>query len=915
MGKATSRSRGFTLIASLLLLALLSAVAVGLIYMVNGSGRVGGSDLEANTAYYGAESGMEKLTSDLANLYQVKLAPTQADLDAMAAASPPSAAQINGMTYLESAKWSQTDAAGNPITRNTIIASGQNQGLTAEIVPITLQVSAIRPSGASVNMTRGVQVALVPVFQFGVFSDSDLSYFPGPLFRFAGRVHTNGNLFLAADSGPLYLGSKVTAVGEIIRDRLANNFRNGANYQGSVYVSNAAGGCDTAIAGGARGPNCLDFGADANNATNDASWSGGIPPAGTANLNWAGGTNISTGTFNGMIGNANSTGVQPLQLPFVSGAAACPTPCTSAQQIQIIRRPLAGENALTPLGASREYFKANIHILLADTQAGLRPGSPANDGEDVDLTNGCVPGVFSVSGAGNTGTAWADPAKDVNWKRPLPSGNPCDGANAVQWPLYSGWLRVEYKDNTGNWIGVTNEWLQLGWARGVLPPSVPVTTGGAGSNTVNPEAILILQQLADRDGSGTLNGADAPSTVSGNYSWYPINFFDPREGFYRDAVPGGWAGTTNCYTAGIMNTVELDVGNLRQWLLGNAPYNGLSGTKVDPSGENGYLVYFSDRRGLWADPNASVNSPANQINGESGLEDDINSAVASGAPNGTLEAITPGYNDNIGYSPEDVDENGVLDNWGWHNMAEGFGIATPNGNPYVTVDCYNRGRQNKVSGPRHVLRLVDGSLNNVPTKADGTGGFTVASENPVYILGNYNTNAADPFWGNVNAADIPHAAAAVIADTVTLLSNNWSDVVDMKNPITMTNRNATNTYYRMAIASGKNMNFPWQAGWRQDLGTDGGLHNFLRFIEDWSPASSNYRGSLISLYYSQYETGIFKCCTLVYNPPNRNFYFDTEFLIPTNLPPGTPVLQDINNLTYWQSFTPCSTQANGSCTN
>ena len=69
-----------------------------------------------------------------------------------------------------------------PSPATSIISSG-NQGLTAEIIPITLQVTALRPAGASVNMTRGVEVALIPVFQFGVFSDSDLSYFPGPPVR------------------------------------------------------------------------------------------------------------------------------------------------------------------------------------------------------------------------------------------------------------------------------------------------------------------------------------------------------------------------------------------------------------------------------------------------------------------------------------------------------------------------------------------------------------------------------------------------------------------------------------------------------------------------------------------------------------------------------------------------------------
>ena len=57
-----------------------------------------------------------------------------------------------------------------------------------------------RPTGASVNLTRTVEVALLPAFEFGVFCDGDCDYFAGPNFNFGGRVHTNGNLFLASGS-------------------------------------------------------------------------------------------------------------------------------------------------------------------------------------------------------------------------------------------------------------------------------------------------------------------------------------------------------------------------------------------------------------------------------------------------------------------------------------------------------------------------------------------------------------------------------------------------------------------------------------------------------------------------------------------------------------------------------------------
>jgi hypothetical protein len=117
----------------------------------------------------------------------------------------------------------------------------------------------------------------------------------------------------------------------------------------------------------------------------------------------------------------------------------------------------------------------------------------------------------------------------------------------------------------------------------------------------------------------------------------------------------------------------------------------------------------------------------------------------------------------------------------------------------------------------------------------------------------------------------------------------------------------------VAIAAGKSVPFPQTAysvaaGW-QDFGTDGGMHNFLRYLEDRSDngsgATVNYVGSMINMYYSQYATGIFKCCNSVYSPPGtRNYFFDTQFLNPNNLPPGTPSFQDVVSLSFHQNFTP-----------
>ena len=134
----------------------------------------------------------------------------------------------------------------------------------------------------------------------------------------------------------------------------------------------------------------------------------------------------------------------------------------------------------------------------------------------------------------------------------------------------------------------------------------------------------------------------------------------------------------------------------------------------------------------------------------------------------------------------------------------------------------------------------------------------------------------------------------------------------------MGTRGAKTSYYRMAIAAGKNINFPQPGGgWAHaDYGTDGGMHNFLRYIENWGGQTLNYKGSVVSLFYSTYNTGVYKCCTIVYSPPTRGYSFDADFANPPGLPPGTPLFRDIDNLSYRQNLTACTVNTTtGVCSN
>ena len=1001
MHSAKFGSKGFTLIAAILLLVLLSGFALGLLLMVNTEQRVGGNDLNNNYAYHATEGAIEKASSDLGNLFKNIQAPQAGQICGLSNNYPTWDSTVTYPAY----NIAPVSGCSAPLT--TVwgpISAGPDQGLYAQIIPVTMNATAQRISGETVSMTRTAEVALIPVFQFGVFSDSDLFFGRSPDLGFAGRVHTNGDLYLGvADCCNLVFGDKLSAWGNVIRQVMDNNVTSsGNNNGGTVMIPTANSGCATQmtnVTGASPSATCVDISTTGLGASNGSVVGGhGSAQTGTT---WV---TTSTGTLQSYLidgnGPANSntpglysTGASRLSLPFVNG---------TTHPFEIIRRPPAGESVTSVLGASRLANEAQIRVLLSDKQADLHLSDWNGDAtQDVELATGApefgstqasitINGrayYFGESACGIPAPAVGSPCSSGDTRFILPPSVP-GGANAApqvtqaEWPLVNGWLLVEAKwAADGQWHGVTTEWLGLGFARGLAAPTAPgtnsLTVVGGAANTDMANAILYLQQQADRNGDGSITATDyvtfrpvgspsnitTPSTpynATSQYNWYPINFYDAREGENNDTrsatFPYSGTGTANatCTANGLMNAVELDVGNLKQWLLGNT---GTTGRNVDYVTQNGYILYFSDRRGMQYDPN---HSPAALI-GAYGFEDTVNYAAGSPfSPNGTLEPAN--YN---GVSPEDVEQwnDNTLSTYGVKTVGDAFGTTFANDtdtaapkNPYAhRFQCYTVGRANRVTGARHVLKLVDGSLGNVPTvppvsgctqtatNPTGCGGFTVGSENPVYVQGNYNSNCPaavggapspctpananyDQTWTSTTAAEPPHAAASVIADAVTLLSNNWQDVGvstattngSLVNPVNTTagqnvpasqpNRIAVTTYYRLAIAAGKTIAFsnPTQNP-EFGFGSDGGVHNFLRFLEDWGGIAAQqslyYKGSLVSLYFDTYATGTFKCCNLVYNPPSRQYTFDSLFSVPQNLPPGTPMFRNVDNLSYRQNYT------------
>ena len=176
-------------------------------------------------------------------------------------------------------------------------------------------------------------------------------------------------------------------------------------------------------------------------------------------------------------------------------------------------------------------------------------------------------------------------------------------------------------------------------------------------------------------------------------------------------------------------------------------------------------------------------------------------------------------------------------------------------------------------------------------------GLTIASQNPIYIQGDYNTgtSASKPptsvpanATGNPNNTDSPTVSgytrkpSAVMGDAVMLLSNAWNDT---NSSLSVSSRNASNTTYNTAILSGY-MPSGYTPTSGSQYGYSGGGCNFPRFLEDWSGQSCTYYGSMVELFKSSVFTGKWDTGN-IYSPPYRRWNFDTNFS--TNAPPGSLV--------------------------
>lgn len=960
--KGDPSQRGSAIVISLFVLALITVFVAFALTRSSAEAMATGNETAESRTFYAAQGSLEMMTRNFNKKFEITIHPSSTDFDDVRNAGVPGLSTSLGGNYTFAQEVLQT-SNNTPI----VLSGGPFAGLYAKRDTWRLRTTATNNIGVQVQLTRNVLNNLVPIFQFGVFYDDNMEFHPGPRFDFGGRVHSNGSIFLQANTG-LYFSSKVSAANFIYTDT-SKNGSPWTNWSDQVYVKNASGtfvrlrsNMGSVLANPVNGPPVVSNPPQS------------VPnPTAYNNANWT--TNAAL--FDGNL-IANSA---PLQLPLKLNSD---NNGLGLDLVEIIKRgksigDLANDNtgsvaspgisAVTTsskddaiTAAERYANKTGLRIELADSKAKL-PGCATSSGTAV-LT---VCGVRLDGDANGLGGYTAGSPRGY---QPLPLNGTTYQATKVNGDRFNSgttgpntketWIKIEtviYNPTTETYdtADITQDILALGVTE--APPNnstFKIADTNYNLNLIDSRSIVKLQRFvipgssiggggtfASQVGSGTtaynyvipgtvatgkscttgtdtLTGVDTGTFPVGTYYFpngfsgdnrasmrsatingisgkipcvvpFPIEMFDTREGLYNDTSSvfnpkGGAPGYgTNVPWAGVMSMVDIDIGNLKKFLDGNWNANMPTGTPYAtatghvlrgddiPQQSNsapksgGWVLYVSDRRGDY------------DFDGEYDMED------------------VYGNNDGIMQIGEDVNRNGSLQA-DYTNEAPRYTGAQSNISPDIAAvfdhKYYRRG-----------VRLINAQT--IPgiydtTTPSNSKGFTVASENGVYVLGNYNASGiasvgtptpySDYLPLSTSSADVP---ASIASDAITILSNNWLDSNSFNSPFTLANRQATDTFDRFAILSGDTITTlnasPNQGG--GDLKMNGGVHNFKRFLEDWGGNRLSYSGSLINLFNSHNNNAPFKCCNNVYSPPDRNWVFDASFLDINRLPPGTPYFQ------------------------
>jgi len=927
---------GASMVVALLMMTVLLGLAAYALSRASSEANIASNDTAESRTFNAAEAALEDATRDFATVVENKLTPPPADISIIEQKRVPYF-EDNGYTFVKKIEQIKTDWT-------TYLNKGQYQGLISLRDQWQIEVTATdTTTGVQTQVRRSFYNDRIPIFQFGAFYQDDLDLNSPAPFIFNGRVHTNGNFFVnSSGSSDIRFKSKITIGGELVRDRWKTGAALASGETGAnVYAQNTMN-TDTSIPSNRGSVTCT-------------SGTGGILvdntgrnfpyPNCSVNSAWA---SFSSSFENNLVVHAKKLElpINKIGNPLVETIRRGKTLNDKAVIGGVLTTVTTGNEPDNEIMRRERYAnKEGIRISLADSKDKL-PGC-ANAGSN--------PCGIQLDGS-YSGVLGYTPLPMIN-SSPIYTTTRVNG-NRLAMNEHQNWIKVELVDFDYNSVrpvttDITQDFLSLGVTEPIMDSTISKLYVNGYTTDTDSRSVIKLQRFAlegtsisnystsyltnqniNNNSSVSIpfnfvvryNGFTSPGTVtncpsgctskdvfappmdasgttsnenahlkaacftwvtptppalpscSGN-AWvgivpFPIQMFDTREGNRSDSTSGTTA--KQVYKNGVLSLIDIDVNNFRRFLRGdfdnNFPLNtpfaiskgrGLKSTDVPK--KHGWVIYVSDRRG---DVDFDGRYKMEDVNptSNSTVDEDINndSVIDAAASNGESPA-----------SDSQIDAS----------------LAAVTDHKYY----------------RRAVRLINGSVlpGNYPSDDEkNTEGFTVASENGVYVQGNYNVTSVNPATAPAVTTSnryspldtATHIPASVVGDAVTILSNKWNDAQSFAFPYAVSSRTANDTAVRFAMITGDSLTALKPSPTVSFEGHNGGLNNLPRFIEDWTGRRSFYSGSMINIYNAFNNNGRWKCCTTAYVPPTRDWTFEDSFSNSNRLPPGTPFV-------YFISFT------------
>lgn len=806
-----------------------------------------------------------------------------------------------------------------------------NYGLSVSTSTVPIISKSIMRHGAVGGVTayarHDMEVAMIPLFQFGIFYNMDLEFFPGQNMTIAGPVHTNGRLMARGEAGGsaiLTFTDRVTAAeGLYAHGQMKANYRTrsgtnptDAGGSGAVYYSSTAG-TQTNLYGSHGG----------SNKWRDHRMGGASETATTVNQF----KTFATATYTNNV-RTNAHGVTKLELPSIGTYKETNDPSTPEDDRNNGRQLIAAPDPADTAGIREAKLGRQVGLYLV-----VNPDDTARTGR---LPNGSAITVLGrsyrafLNSVSSTGTHSivevvlpGQPSYGYN-----NNGTPADPSDDT---MYQNNLPNRFTDKTS--VGL-NQILRLPASGRACDDPVSTTFASAGVTT-------------------GYAGATAPSFPSLTDSY----FYDLRRAHNNSGYP--YARTANSYTPRPIAKIDFDLVRF-QMMVERTLSDAVASTIYYPSlpanaTQWGHFVFNpSATRGTYrlginhgaitdfsGFPTASTPAPANYF------ADPFRLYRAPADP--TDPAITTG--------PDTFKVTASELNAAWFD-----GVTV-----YVhSVDAEDRAHSAGV--PTRVdsgVRLWHGRGPLVSLSAAGRTGFTFVTNDAAYLVGHFNAdgtiNTSTGSTGNGGySARYPDSSseklACVMADAITLLSqptfvssggyyqtSGWNDGLSAHavntssgyssswrttNPSSSNQFDGINTSRKpspmpnLAAAGALGSNFtaklptvdtevstallmglvpsnhnptgltagPPSSGANQQY--SGGAHNFPRLIESWNGEGLFIRGSMVALFESRVAMEPWNL--RVYTAPNRYWGLHQDLRNANHDVPLEPIVLHARRMAY-----------------